>query len=97
MRNSRFILMICLLLPLLAGCDLFRKMAGRPTSAQIEQKREMIEAEIAAHQSRLDSLDAVQKQISDSLAVLDSMRFSDDALVEARQLADVSRNSLAFR
>ena len=92
MRNSRFILMICLLLPLLAGCDLFRKMAGRPTSAQIEQKREMIEAEIAAHQSRLDSLDAVQKQISDSLAVLDSMRFSDDALVEARQLADVSRN-----
>lgn len=97
MRNSRFILMICLLLPLLAGCDLFRKMAGRPTSAQIEQKREMIEAEMAAHQSRLDSLDAVQKQISDSLAVLDSMRFSDDALVEARQLADVSRNSLAFR
>ena len=92
MRNSRFILMICLLLPLLAGCDLFRKMAGRPTSAQIEQKREMIEAEIAAHQSRLDSLDAVQQQISDSLAVLDSMRFSDDALVEARQLADVSRN-----
>ena len=37
------------MLPLLGGCDLFRKMAGRPTSDQIEQKRAMIEGELAAH------------------------------------------------
>lgn len=97
MRNCRFILLLCLMLPLLGGCDLFRKMAGRPTSDQIEQKRAMIEGELAAHRSRLDSLDAVQKGISDSLAVLDSIRMSDDALIEVRQLAEETRLALGYR
>lgn len=71
-------------------------MAGRPTSAQIEQKRELIESELTAHEQRLDSLDAVNRRISDSLAVLDSIRLSDDAKIESRQLAEESRSSLAF-
>lgn len=97
MRKFRFILLLFLTLPLLGGCDLFRKLAGRPTSEQIEQKRVMIERELQAHQGRLDSLYAVQKELSDSLALLDSLRFSDDALIEVRQLAESSRTSLAYR
>lgn len=97
MRNSRLILMFCLLLPLVSSCDLFRRMAGRPTSAQIEQKRAMIEREAAAHRGRLDSLDLVHRRLSDSLAVLDSIRLSDDALIEVRQLTEESRSSLAWR
>ena len=59
---------------LLGGCDFFRQLAGRPTSQDIAAKRERIEREAEAHQRRLDSLKAVQKQISDSLATLDSLR-----------------------
>ena len=59
---------------LLGGCDFFRQLAGRPTSRDIEAKRLRIEREAEAHQRRLDSLKLVQKQISDSLATLDSLR-----------------------
>lgn len=97
MRKIRIIFLLCLTLPLLSGCDFFRKLAGRPTSEQIEQKRAMIEMELQAHQGRLDSLDAVQQQLSDSLALLDSIRLSDDALVEVRQIAEQSRNTLEYR
>lgn len=97
MREFRYILFLCLMLPLVCSCDLFRKMAGRPTSDQIEQKRAMIEREAAAHQHRLDSLDEAMQDIADSLALLDSIRCSDDALVEARQLSEEARNSLAYR
>lgn len=96
MRNSRYIIMLCLVLPVLGGCDLFRKMAGRPTSEQIEQKRAVIESELSVHQERLDSLDTVQRRISDSLAVLDSMHFSEDAVVESRQLSEETRGSLSY-
>lgn len=97
MREFRYIMILCLMMPLVCGCDLFRKMAGRPTSDQIEQKRELIARETAEHQQRLDSLDKVHQEIADSLAVLDSIRFSDDAPVEARQLSEEARNSLAYR
>lgn len=57
------------------GCDAFRKLAGRPTSADIAAKREVIEmAEAARHKARLDSLAKVEKQMTDSLAVLDSLK-----------------------
>lgn len=82
---------------LLGGCDLFRKMAGRPTAAEIEAKRGMILGEQKAHKARLDSLNAVQKQISDSLAALDSLKYSGNNLIEGRQLSAESRAGLEYR
>ena len=39
------------------GCDFFRQLAGRPTSADIEARRlEILLAEQEAAQARLDSL-----------------------------------------
>ena len=60
----------------LTGCDFMRKLAGRPTSEDIEEKRlELLRAEEAALQARIDSLrKAEQKMISDSLNALDSIR-----------------------
>lgn len=57
------------------GCDAFRKLAGRPTSADIAAKREVLEmAEAARHKAHLDSLARIEKQMADSLAVLDSLK-----------------------
>lgn len=84
-------------LPLLSGCDLFRKMAGRPTSAEIEAKRVYIEQQQAGHRSRLDSLKLMQRQISDSLEILDSIRAMKSSVVEAKQLPEEVRRSLPCR
>lgn len=58
----------------LSGCDMFRKLAGRPTSEELEIMRmEKIQAEEQRHRFILDSLERRQKEIRDSLAVLDSL------------------------
>ncbi|MCR4824073.1 MAG: SPOR domain-containing protein [Bacteroidales bacterium] len=82
---------------LLGGCDFFRQLAGRPTSREIEAKRMQIEQEAAAHQHRLDSLKTVQKQISDSLATLDSLRNANETLISSRQLAAGGKYKLPYR
>lgn len=97
MNRLSVIVLLVLALPLLNGCDLFRKMAGRPTSAEIEAKRLYIEQQESGHRSRLDSLEEMQKQISDSLAVLDSIRAIKSSIVEVRQLSDETRASLKYR
>lgn len=71
----------CLSLSLLAfclcaicSCDMFRSLAGRPTSDQIEQKKVLIALRENAEQARLDSLRKAEKHLSDSLAAIDSIR-----------------------
>ena len=82
---------------LLGGCDFFRQLAGRPTSRDIEAKRVRIEREAEAHQRRLDSLKLVQKQISDSLATLDSLRDAKESLISTRQLASGGKYDIPYR
>ena len=75
MKKSSILLVVVSLL-CLTGCDFMRKLAGRPTSEDVELKRvEILRAEEAALQARLDSLRNVeQRMIQDSLNVLDSIR-----------------------
>ena len=82
---------------LLGGCDFFRQLAGRPTSRDIEAKRVRIEQEAQAHQRRLDSLKLVRKQISDSLATLDSLRNAKESVISTRQLATRTGTELPYR
>lgn len=64
-----------------SGCDFFRKVAGRPTSADLEAKKveiahaEMVKAEQAREQAVLDSLQAVAEQarMAEEMAVRDSL------------------------
>lgn len=57
---------------LVCGCDFFRGLAGRPTSAEIEVKRIAIETakaeEQAREQARADSVRLVEKAAADSVA-----------------------------
>ena len=57
----------------LTGCDFVRKLAGRPTKAQLEDIRisRMMEEELR-HQARLDSMERVKRQMADSLAALEA-------------------------
>jgi len=59
---------------LLSGsCDFVRKVAGRPTAAEVEDIRiEQIRAEEAAHQARLDSMKRVEQHLADSIAALEA-------------------------
>ncbi len=82
---------------LLGGCDFFRQLAGRPTSRQIRAKQERIEREAQLHQRRLDSLKLVQKQISDSLATLDSLRDAKESLISTRQLTGGGKYDIPYR
>lgn len=73
MKKSYILLALSSLL-MLTGCDFLRRIAGRPTSEMIENKRiEVLRIEEAAQQARLDSLRRVEKDMRDSLAALDSM------------------------
>ena len=68
----------------LSSCDFFRKVAGRPTSAELQQKKEEIVRveEQQAEQARLDSILAAQKaaealalqQEQDSIQALEYLR-----------------------
>lgn len=63
----------------LTGCDFFRMLAGRPTSADIEVVRTEIQrVEEAALKARLDSLEKVRlARERDSLARVDSIAALD--------------------
>lgn len=74
--RSIHILLALIALMTFTGCDFMRKVAGRPTSEDIENRRiEILKAEEAALMARLDSLrEAEQKMLRDSLEALDSIR-----------------------
>ncbi len=62
-----------MLLPL-GSCDMFRRLAGRPTAEEIELMRiEKLKQEEAVRRHRIDSLARVQKEKEDSIAIMDSL------------------------
>ena len=73
------ILLVSSALVILSGCDFFRILAGRPTSAEIEElKTEIQRVEAEALKARLDSLEKVRNQrVLDSLARQDSLAVLD--------------------
>lgn len=88
MKHST-ILCIVLMALTLSGCDFFRKIAGRPTSAQLEEKKIEIqakEAEIAAMNAELARIDAERRRVADSLSYMDSI------VLSVREVAFASRH-----
>ena len=66
---------ILLLGTTVTGCDFLRKVAGRPTSAQLEAAVARREAEEEArHQARLDSARQVAQAVADSLKALEEQQ-----------------------
>lgn len=70
MRRNIFLVLI-ILVPLVSSCDLFRSLAGRPTSKDIEIKRqEIIQHQANLEKAKQDSIALVQKAETDSLAAI---------------------------
>lgn len=73
---------------LCTGCDAFRRLAGRPTSSELEILKLQIAAqEEARNKARTDSLAAVQKAVEDSLAALEA-KTPENTVEGAVSLAD---------
>ncbi len=82
----------------LTGCDAFRRLAGRPTSEEIEAMRTEIRlAREAEHQARIDSLKRVEKALADSLAVLDSLKQMKGTILNPSSMGGLFTTKLDFR
>ena len=98
MKKFHIIALIALML-ILSGCDFMRRLAGRPTSEDIEYKRvELLRAEEAALQARLDSLRQVEeKMLQDSLNALDSIRQLGGSILNPASLGGLFATKLESR
>lgn len=80
---KRSLIIALALVTLVSSCDFVRTLAGRPTSAQLEQIRQQrMAAEEARHQAKLDSMERVQKHMADSLEALE--KYLLDSLTQAK-------------
>lgn len=79
---------------LVSGCDFFRKLAGRPVSADIEAKRILIEREKELEKHRSDSLEKVRKRESDSLMVVKSLGEHPNMLMKSTRISLASKSVL---
>lgn len=97
--RKNYILLIILAVLSLTGCDFMRRLAGRPTSEDVEMKRvELLRAEEAALQARLDSLRNVeQRMIQDSLNALDSIRQLGGSILNPASLGGLFATRLEAR
>jgi len=91
------ILFILAFLPLLSSCDFFRTLAGRPTSAEIEAKRQYIQRIEEGHRKRLDSLKNEEVRLLDSLSITDAIRKSAGTILSAGSLDGVTSSRLQKR
>lgn len=83
---------------LFSGCDMFRRMAGRPTAAELDRMRaEMMAEKEAEHQARIDSLRRVEKMLADSLSVLDSLRQMNGTILNPSEMGGLFTTRLEAR
>lgn len=66
---KKTLILAVMLLSTVTSCDFVRTLAGRPTSARLEEMRvERMRAEEARHQAVLDSMERAQKALEEALA-----------------------------
>ena len=101
--KKTLVLFLALALLCVSSCDFIRTLAGRPTTAQVEQlRREQMAAEEARHQARLDSMARAEKALADSLAILeahllDSLSQSSGTILNPAKLGGLFTTKLESR
>lgn len=81
MKRTLILLMAAMVL--VSSCDFVRTLAGRPTSAQLEQiRKSRMAAEQARHQAKLDSMERAEKQMAENLAKREA--FLLDSLMQGK-------------
>lgn len=107
MKKSYIIILLAAAL-MLSGCDFFRKVAGRPTSEDIEVKRAEIarvEELKAREQARQDSIRVAQEQarlaqeqaVKDSLDALAALKEKECMMYDLASLKGLSSGELDSR
>lgn len=98
---KKTLILALVLTTLLAGsCDFVRRIAGRPTTAQVEAiRQERIRAEEARHQAVLDSMEQVKKHLADSIAaretfLLDSLSQSKGTVLNPAKMGGLFTTKL---
>lgn len=103
--KKTYIFIVLLAVLMLSGCDFFRKVAGRPTSEDIDAKRgeiARVEEQKAREQARLDSIAAVleqariaeEKAVKDSLDALDALKGKGCMMYRLSSLKGLSSGEL---
>ena len=83
---------------LLSGCDFFRTLAGRPTSADIAAKRALIERTEQEEAARRDSIQRVEQQIiADSIAVMEALSADKKLFPPADRVRGYATASLPYK
>ena len=107
----KHILFVLSVLVAVSGCDFFRKVAGRPTSSDIQEKKILIERDKAdklakaQEQARLDSLAEVKLKMAlaeeamkqDSLAALKALYDQNCMLYDLKSLKGLASGELSHR
>lgn len=92
MKKTYMLLLVAVMFTV-SGCDFFRKLAGRPTSAVIEAKRMEMLADIQQKEIReqeiRDSIAAVQKAEQDSLETLQWLKDNGVMIIDASRFGGV--------
>ena len=104
MRRITLLCAFALLLQVTVGCDFFRAVAGRPTSAELVEKQHLDAAKAAAEQlaqareqAVRDSVAALERRHADSLAAETFFREGKVSRIRAASLPGLSTADLPFR
>lgn len=98
--NAKRILTLMSVLSLLSltGCDMFRRLAGRPTAEEVEMMRiELLRQEEARHRFKVDSLKKVEKALADSIAALDSIKQLHGTILNPSEKGGLFTTKLDYR
>lgn len=83
---------------MLTGCDFFRKIAGRPTSAEIEEMRiEKLRVEEERLQADLARLQSEKQAVEDSIEALKLIRQQEGTLLNPSALGGLFTTRLEAR
>lgn len=110
MKKTHILILFVVVLAV-SGCDFFRKLAGRPTSEDIQVKKEQIacveaeKAEAAREQARLDSLEAEKERLRvamemaerDSLNAYQTLKDKGCMMYDLSSLKGLSAGELSYR
>lgn len=97
MKQSYILIFLTVMLTV-TGCDFFRKVAGRPTSEEIEMKRlEMmwdLEEKAAKEKAYKDSVAKAQQALKDSAAALDYLQQNRVSVITPQKLGGMFTKDL---
>lgn len=97
---KKTLILAIMLLSVVSSCDFVRTLAGRPTSARLEEMREeRMRAEEARHQAVLDSMERAEKALAEALAareqeLLDSLTQAHGTVLNPSRLGGLYTTKL---